>query len=304
MGEQQRVAVRRQRALDHAVGARADLLQRLAAGDARRATRPSRGALADLLGGEALVVAVVALAQVLVDLGAVAEPGQLGGLAGALQRAREHERELAAGEALAQPARGGLARPRSAAGRCCRCGACERLHSVSPWRTRTTRSQPPPGSGASSRRAKSPCVRLRRRATRSWWYGLERLSAWPMTSRRADPVARLQPAGEPQRGAQLAPAAHDLGVGEADVLDPDRDVVEPDGVAAHHLSDTSWWIVPSRSTMKCAHTPGPLVQLDVGRVGGERVVRGGVRRRGGEVLDDHLRVAQRGARSSRSGARA
>ena len=23
-----------------------------------------------------------------------------------------------------------------------------------------------------------------------------------------------------------------------------------------HFSRTSWWIVPSRSTMKCAHTPG------------------------------------------------
>ena len=49
--------------------------------------RPARHRLADLVGGDALVVAVGPLDQVLVDLG-VGEPGQLGGTPGALPRAR------------------------------------------------------------------------------------------------------------------------------------------------------------------------------------------------------------------------
>ena len=36
-------------------------------------------------------------------------------------------------------------------------------------------------------RAKSPCVRSRMAATFSRWYGLDRLSAWPITSRVAMP---------------------------------------------------------------------------------------------------------------------
>src|SRR2546421_2804168 len=52
----------------------------------------------------------------------------------------------------------------------------------------------------------------------------------------ADPDA--EPADEPgrelERRAELRVVAEDLSVGCAHVLDPDRDVVEPDGVPAHH----------------------------------------------------------------------
>ena len=98
VGEEQRVAVGRQRALDHAVGARGELLERLAAGAVVAPHVPARALDADLLRGPPLVVAVVALAQVGVGLGAVAEAGELGGAAGALHRRAEHERELAPGE--------------------------------------------------------------------------------------------------------------------------------------------------------------------------------------------------------------
>ena len=98
MGEDQRVAVGRQRALDHAVGAGGELLERLAAGAVVAPHVPARALDADLLRGPPLVDAVVALPQVGVGLGAVAEAGQLGGAAGALHRRAEHERELAPGE--------------------------------------------------------------------------------------------------------------------------------------------------------------------------------------------------------------
>ena len=101
----ERVALGRQRALDHAVGARADRRQRLAAREAVAPDVPARDGLADLLGGEPLVLAVLALAQVVVGLGAVAVAGQLGGSARALQRRGEHERELAAGQPLGDRAR-------------------------------------------------------------------------------------------------------------------------------------------------------------------------------------------------------
>ena len=104
-----------------------------------------------------------------------------------------------------------------------------------------------------------------------------------------------------QRRAQLAPAAHDVGVGEADVLDPDRDVVEPDRVAARQRSGTSWWIVPSRSIDEVRADAGALAELDVGRVGGERVERGARASSSGVVLDDHLRLEQPRAVDRRSG---
>ena len=88
MRERERVALRRQRALDHAVGARAERRERLAAGEVVAPDVPARALAPDLLGGEPFVLAVVALAQVVVGLGAVAVAGQLGGPPRALQRAR------------------------------------------------------------------------------------------------------------------------------------------------------------------------------------------------------------------------
>src|SRR5690348_16875291 len=53
----------------------------------------------------------------------------------------------------------------------------------------------------------------------------------------ADP--NVEPVDEPcaqlERRAELRPVVEDLAVRGADMLDPDRDVVEPDGVAAHDV---------------------------------------------------------------------
>src|SRR3954452_1790679 len=51
----------------------------------------------------------------------------------------------------------------------------------------------------------------------------------------ADVEAVDEPRRELERGADLSAVVEDFGVGRADVLDPDRDVVEPDGVAAHDV---------------------------------------------------------------------
>ena len=50
---------------------------------------------------------------------------------------------------------------------------------------------------------------------------------------RLDSEPALQPTREAQRGVQLAPIRHHGGVARANVLDPDRRPVEPNGVAAH-----------------------------------------------------------------------
>ncbi len=139
---------------------------------------------------------------------------------------------------------------------------------------------------------KSPCVRSRIAATCSSWYGLERLSECPITSRVADAEAVLQPARERERGADHRPAAHDVGVRDADVLDADRRVVEADRVAAaplqrHELADR-----PVAVDQEVRADARALAELDVGRVGRERVPRRAVRRARRVVLDDHLRVAQ------------
>src|SRR6266511_1886066 len=47
-----------------------------------------------------------------------------------------------------------------------------------------------------------------------------------------DPEAAAQPLGELQRGVELRRPVEDVAVAEADVLDSDRDVVEPDDVPA------------------------------------------------------------------------
>ena len=83
MGEQQRVAVGGERALDHAVGAGGELLERLAVRDVVAPDVPARALDADVLRGAALVVAVLALAQVVVGLGASPKPAS-----SAVRRAR------------------------------------------------------------------------------------------------------------------------------------------------------------------------------------------------------------------------
>src|SRR5262249_46566139 len=70
-----RVPARRRGAFDHAPGASGRVLERLAAGRSRP-HRPSRPLVPDVRRGASLVVAVVPLREIVVDLGAVAVPGQ------------------------------------------------------------------------------------------------------------------------------------------------------------------------------------------------------------------------------------
>jgi pimeloyl-ACP methyl ester carboxylesterase len=57
---------------------------------------------ADLVGGDAFVVAVVPFAKIRVDRGLLAESGQLGGVTGALERAGEDEVEVLPGQRIAE----------------------------------------------------------------------------------------------------------------------------------------------------------------------------------------------------------
>ncbi len=104
VGEDDRVAVDLGELGDHAVGAGADLRGRLAARRAVGPQRPVGDLLADVGARAALVVAVVPLLEVVAELRAVAEAGQLAGLAGAGQRAGQDAGEVAVRERLAQRA--------------------------------------------------------------------------------------------------------------------------------------------------------------------------------------------------------
>ena len=126
----------------------------------RRATGPSPAAAARISRGrQALVVAVVPLAQVLGRTSArLAQPAQLARFARAPQRADEHELEAPAREPRRERARGLRARA-SVRGMSVRpVWRPLRLHSVSAWRTSTTSRAPggcahaggPGGAAASS----------------------------------------------------------------------------------------------------------------------------------------------------------
>ncbi len=91
--EQQRVAGLRRAAREDPPGAVGDLLGGLPAGRVAVPDRPARHLDADLGGGEALVVAVLPLGEVVVDLG-VGVAGEPRRLAGPLARAGEDEREI------------------------------------------------------------------------------------------------------------------------------------------------------------------------------------------------------------------
>src|SRR6476660_2958312 len=80
---------------EHTVGARPDVRGRLPIRAAVAPQAPTGALPVDLRGGEALIVAVVPLAQVLLDLDLLFQTGELAGLDGALQRARQHEGEPA-----------------------------------------------------------------------------------------------------------------------------------------------------------------------------------------------------------------
>ena len=139
---------------------------------------------------------------------------------------------------------------------------------------------------------KSPWVWVRRRATRSRWYGLDEALVVPDHVARGDAVATLQRSREPERRSQLTAVAHHLGVALADVLDADRRVVQADGVPAHDGRPHE----PVDRAVAVDHEvradARQLVQLLVRLVAGEQVEDGRERGRGGVVLDDHLRVAE------------
>jgi hypothetical protein len=107
-----------------------------------------------------------------------------------------------------------------------------------------------------------------------------------------DPVARLQPAREAQRGAQHARVAHQRAVGRPDVLDADRRPVQPHGVSAHVAQRHELVDAPRGVDDEVRARPGQLAQLRVGRVARERVPGRPVARVRGHVLDDDLRRAQ------------
>ena len=90
--------VDRARPGDHPIHPRAHLLRRLAARASIPEDQPVRRRLADLLGRQSLVLAVVPLDQVGLDDGRVAEARQLAGLPCPLQRADENERERLLGQ--------------------------------------------------------------------------------------------------------------------------------------------------------------------------------------------------------------
>src|SRR4029079_3419458 len=99
VGEDRDVAVDRQHLLDDAVAAGRDLGRGLTVRDAVAPQVPPGLLLADLRRRDALVVAVIPFEQVLAHLAAVAEPGEAGGLARAVERARQHQREGVAADA-------------------------------------------------------------------------------------------------------------------------------------------------------------------------------------------------------------
>src|SRR5688572_27776360 len=94
VAEDQRVAVDLAQAGDHAVEAVGDVGGRLAARRRMGPHGPARYGAPDLLGGDALVVAVGPLDEVGVHLG-VAVPGERGRVTGPTSRAGEHECEVA-----------------------------------------------------------------------------------------------------------------------------------------------------------------------------------------------------------------
>ena len=91
----------RDRALEHTVGARRHLVGGLPARSSVAKDRPSRDLSADLIGGAPLVLAVVPLGEVVRDIRFGLAAREHARHPRPLARAREHEREVDALEALA-----------------------------------------------------------------------------------------------------------------------------------------------------------------------------------------------------------
>ncbi len=115
---------------------------------------------------------------------------------------------------------------------------------------------------------------------------------WPITSWTGMPKRQRSCRVSRSDARSCALAAEYLGVAEADVLDPDGDVVEADDVPTanrgrHELVDR-----PRGGDGEVSADTGQLVELHVGPVGGEGVVDGAHAAGDGVVLDDQLRVAK------------
>jgi len=118
----------------------------------------------------------------------------------------------------------------------------------------------------------------------------------------SDLETAAQPSRQAQRGIQLALVFEDLTIGAPDVLDPDRRVVQADGMAAHdaHGHELEDPAILAHDVVRA--DARQLVQLDVGNVGRE-----GVEGRlhavvDGVVLDDHPRPPPSRSRASSAGA--
>ena len=103
---------------------------------------------------------------------------------------------------------------------------------------------------------KSPCVRSRIAATCSSWYGLERLSECPITSRVRMPKRSCSQRVSASEERTIARRPMTSASDTPTCSMPIAVWLRPTVWRQRHFSGTSWWIVPSRSIRKCAHTPG------------------------------------------------
>jgi hypothetical protein len=121
-------------------------------------------------------------------------------------------------------------------------------------------------------RLQSEWVWVRRLATRSWRYGEERLSLCPITLGIPIPKRQRSQLGQPQRRPHLGRVPEDIGVGGADVLDPEGVVVQPDRVAADQVegSDSaSTWRRRSDARHRRPSPPSAAVRRGCATVGSE-----------------------------------
>src|SRR5438552_2975811 len=109
-----------------------------------------------------------------------------------------------------------------------------------------------------------------------------------------DVEAAREPGRELERGADLDLVVEDLPVARADVLDPDRDVVEPHRVPAHDVELDELVDRPVAVDDEVRAVSGESAELAVRRVRGEAVPGGREAVATGVVLDDHLRMEHPG----------
>ena len=110
-----------------------------------------------------------------------------------------------------------------------------------------------------------------------------------MTLRSAMPSRQRSHAVSRSDALRCGPDEH-VALAEADVLDPDRRPVQPDGVAAHQPERHELVDRPVAIDDEVRADARQLAELAVGHVGSEGVERRAERRALGHVLDDHARA--------------